>query len=318
MGELSISSLMPAILVFASAFFLTVAIGQGLANWRFRRIAKREAQRLGGGRDLRVLPGSRQGRAVSPRISAILRSLSNLALPAGGWQDNKTRLKFLRAGLRQDKTEKLYFSIKAVLFIAPPALAFLVWTFASPDISINWMATGALGLAAIGYYGPDAYLNWRTTVRQTEMRNVLPDLIDLLVICTESGLALDQAIHRVAREIERSSPALAEEFYLLTLEVRAGAGRASALRNLALRAGIAELDSLVSMLIQADRFGTSIADALRIQSEISRTKRMQRAEEMAAKIPTKMLLPLIFLIFPALMIVLLGPAGLQIMTEFSD
>lgn len=255
---------------------------------------------------------------MTAQVSAILQSLSKLALPAAGWQDDATRLRFLRAGLRQEKAGQLFFGIKTVLSAGPPVLAVLGWSVAAPDISGAWVAMGALALAAAGYYAPDLYLGRRTRARQTEMRNILPDLIDLLVICTESGLALDQATNRVAREIQRSSPALAEEFYLVTLEVRAGAGRASAFRNLALRTNIAELDSLVSMLIQADRFGTSIADALRIQSEISRTKRMQRAEEIAAKIPTKMLLPLVLLIFPALMIVLLGPAVLQILKAFSD
>jgi tight adherence protein C len=139
-----------------------------------------------------------------------------------------------------------------------------------------------------------------------------------LVICTEAGLALDLAISRVTREIQRSSPALAEEFFLLTLEVRAGGSREGALRSLALRANVDEVSSLVSVLIQADRFGTSIGDALRVQSEVSRVRRMQRAEEMASKIPVKMLIPLILLIFPALMIVLLGPAVLQITRAFAD
>jgi tight adherence protein C len=168
-----------------------------------------------------------------------------------------------------------------------------------------------------GYYLPDVYLRFRTNQRAKDMRDTLPDLIDLLVICTESGLGMDAAINRVSQEIARSSKILAEEFYLAALEIRAGAGRSTALKNLALRVDLEDLHSLVSMLVQADRFGTSLADSLRIQSEVMRTKRMQRAEEIAAKVPVKMLIPLIFFIFPSLLMVLIGPAVLQISAIFA-
>jgi tight adherence protein C len=128
---------------------------------------------------------------------------------------------------------------------------------------------------------------------------------------------MDAAINRVSQEIARSSKILAEEFYLAALEIRAGAGRSTALKNLALRVDLEDLHSLVSMLVQADRFGTSLADSLRIQSEVMRTKRMQRAEEIAAKVPVKMLIPLIFFIFPSLLMVLIGPAVLQISAIFA-
>lgn len=150
------------------------------------------------------------------------------------------------------------------------------------------------------------------------MRSLLPDVIDLLVICTESGLSLDQALGRVSQEVARTSPMVASEFHLVTLEIRAGAGRSDALRNLSLRVKLDDLSNLASMMIQADRFGTGIAEALRIQSETMRIRRMQRAEETAAKIPTKMLMPLVFLIFPALMIVILGPAIIKLSEVFSE
>lgn len=312
------SNFVTAILAFVSVFLLTIALGQVAANWQLKRIAASKLRQVGLGRKISKAMRLRKERKASPRLSALLQSLSNLALPAGGWQDDNTKLKFFRAGLRHEKIRQIYFSLKTVLTAAPPLIALLVLLVFNTELSIAWIAVITFTSAVTGYYGPDLYLRWKTASRQTEMRNVLPDLIDLLVICTESGLALDQAIYRVAREIQRSSPALAEEFYLLALEVRAGAARASAMRNLALRIDIDEVNTLVSMLIQADRFGTSIADALRVQSEISRVKRMQRAEEIAAKIPTKMLLPLILLIFPALMMVLLGPAVLQIIKAFAD
>lgn len=313
----TLANVVTALLAFVSVFVLTVALGRIAAGWNQKRKATSKLRQVGAALSNRAVSRLRRVRAASPRVSAILHSLSNLALPAGGWQNDETRLRFLRAGLRQEKAGQIYYSLKSALTAIPPVAAVLLLVLFKVEVKMAWVAAVTLAASAAGYYGPDLYLRHKTNSRQSEMRNVLPDLIDLLVICTESGLALDQAINRVAREIQRSSPALAEEFYLVTLEVRAGAGRASAFRNLALRVNLDELNSLVSMLIQADRFGTSIADALRIQSEISRVKRMQRAEEIAAKIPTKMLIPLVLLVFPALMMVLLGPAVLQIMKAFA-
>ena len=149
------------------------------------------------------------------------------------------------------------------------------------------------------------------------MQDTLPDLIDLLIICTESGLGIDATINRVARDSVRNSPLLSQEFYLTGLESRAGAGRLTALRNMALRTNLEDLNGFVSMLIQADKFGTSIAESLRIQSDMMRVKRIQRAEEKAAKVPVKMLLPLILFIFPVLLIVLIGPAFMQMSALFS-
>lgn len=178
------------------------------------------------------------------------------------------------------------------------------------------LALTVLGTAALGYYLPDWAIKTLTDRRSSEMRDNLPDLIDLLVICTESGLGLDAALNRVSREIARNSKTLAEEFYLAALEIRAGSGRVTALKNLALRVDLEDLYNLVSMLVQADKFGTSLAESLRIQSEVMRVKRMLRAEEMAAKVPVKMLLPLIFFVFPSLMFVLIGPAILRMSEVF--
>jgi tight adherence protein C len=144
------------------------------------------------------------------------------------------------------------------------------------------------------------------------MRNGLPDMIELMVVCTESGMSIDAAISRISREMARANPDLAQEFYLSTLEMRAGATRIESLRNLALRSRLEDMEDLVSMLIQADKFGTSLAESLRVQSDMMRTRRAQRAEELAAKIPVKLVLPLGLFIFPTLMIVLLGPAMIQV------
>jgi tight adherence protein C len=248
---------------------------------------------------------------------AMLVSMSKLSVPEGDWQNSQLRLKFIRAGFRGPTAAQTYFAIKTILTLILPLLVTLLIGVLTPSTPYPRLALYAVSLAGIGYYLPDIYLRWITRRRSDEMRDTLPDLIDLLVICTEAGLGMDGAINRVSLEIARSSKILAEEFNLAALEIRAGSGRSTALKNLALRVNLEDLDGLVSMLVQADRFGTSVAESLRIQSEVMRMKRMQRAEEMAAKVPVKMLIPLIFFIFPALLSVLIGPAVIQISGIFS-
>jgi len=248
---------------------------------------------------------------------ALLVSMSKLSVPEGDWQNSQLRLKFIRAGFRGPTAAQTYFSIKTILTLVLPLLVALLIGVWSPATPYPRLALYAVSLAGIGYYLPDIYLGWMTRRRLDEMRDTLPDLIDLLVICTEAGLGMDGAINRVSLEIARSSKILAEEFNLAALEIRAGSGRSTALKNLALRINLEDLDGLVSMLVQADRFGTSVAESLRIQSEVMRMKRMQRAEEIATKVPVKMLIPLIFFIFPALLSVLIGPAVIQISAMFS-
>jgi tight adherence protein C len=171
-------------------------------------------------------------------------------------------------------------------------------------------------VAALGYYLPDFYLSILTKRRMEDSQEGLPELIDLLVICTESGLGLDAALNRVSKEISRSHAYLAEELYLTNLEIRAGAGRNVALKNLALRTNLESVHNLVSILTQADRFGTSVADSLRSEASLMRIRRMQSAEEIAAKIPIKMMIPMVLCIFPSLFVVIIGPAIIQIRVLF--
>jgi tight adherence protein C len=180
------------------------------------------------------------------------------------------------------------------------------------DVSLSVSLAMLLVSAAFGYYLPNVVLSRLVMRRQAELFRAFPDALDLLRVCVEAGLGLDAAVERVGREIQIESEALAQEFSLLGLELRAGAARADALRNLALRIGLDDIDALVSMLIQADRFGTSVAESLRVHSESLRTKRRLVAEEAAAKLPVKILMPLIFCVFPALLTVLLGPAIINV------
>jgi tight adherence protein C len=162
--------------------------------------------------------------------------------------------------------------------------------------------------AVAGYVAPSMWLGRKTTLRQKQIRNGLPDALDLMIVCIEAGSGLDQALVKTSDELDISYPPLAEELRLITTEVRAGKPRLEAFKNFASRTKVDEVRSLVAMLVQTDRFGTSIAQALRTHAEVSRTKRRQNAEERAAKIGVKLVFPLVFCLFPGLYIAILGPA----------
>jgi tight adherence protein C len=177
---------------------------------------------------------------------------------------------------------------------------------------------GALWGGLVGWLIPKFWVGARARRRQKEMVKALPDALDLLVVCVEAGLGLNQAMVRVAEEIGAVSPVLGEQLTLLNLEIRAGTPREEALRNLGERTGVEDIRSLVAMLIQTDRFGTTISDALRVHADTLRTKRRQRAEEAAAKTAIKMLFPLVFFIFPALFVVILAPAVIQVIEALAN
>lgn len=238
------------------------------------------------------------------------------ALPEGGWEKSALRVRFYNAGLRSAGAPLVYFGLKTVLTVVLPGIVLL--GFWSVDLHMpqgNLLALLLL-LATIGYYLPNAVLAHLIAARQRDLFEAFPDALDLMRVCVEAGLGLDAAVERVGREMQLESRALSEEFHLVSLELRAGASRADALRNLALRGALEEIDALVAMLVQADRFGTSVAEALRVHSETLRTRRRLIAEEQAAKLPVKLLFPLVFCIFPALLSVLLGPAAIAIYRAF--
>jgi tight adherence protein C len=167
-------------------------------------------------------------------------------------------------------------------------------------------------MALIGYFLPNYWLTLVTAKRKSKIMEGFPDALDLMVVCVEAGMGLDAAIFRAGREIELKNKIISEEFKLLSLELRAGKTRREALRNLAMRIDLEDVNSLISLLIQTDRFGTSIAQALRVHSDSMRDKRQLMAEEIAAKLPVKLVFPLICFIFPSLFVVLLGPAAIRI------
>lgn len=238
--------------------------------------------------------------------------IAKLSLPDEGWENSALRIRFMNAGYRGTSPILLYFAVKTIMAVALPLTLFLYSAIAGWNLETKTLLALLLGSATIGYYLPNYILARRIAHRQREIFENFPDATDLMLVCVEAGLGLDAAITRVAEEIRLKSLTLAEELHLVTLELRAGSSRERALRNLALRTGVAEVDTLVAMLIQADRFGTSMGDSLRVYADDLRTKRRLRAEETAAKIPLKLLFPLVFFIFPSLLLVLLGPAFIQV------
>lgn len=237
---------------------------------------------------------------------------AKLSAPDSSEDMTEMRARFLHAGIRNPSAPVAFFGIKTVLALAIPLFAYFLITLSRPELEFQGTLLVVLSAAALGYYLPNIVLNRLVFVRQREIFETFPDALDLMTVCVEAGLGVEAALVRVADEMQHKSEALAEELHLVTLELRAGLERARALRNLALRTGVEEVEGFVAMIIQAERFGTSIAASLRVHSDMLRTRRRQRAEEAAAKIALKLLFPLIFCIFPSLMLVLLGPAMIQI------
>lgn len=245
-------------------------------------------------------------------VADLTRPVSKLSMPEDGFEKSRIKLRFAHAGIRSASATSAYFGIKTLLTVGLPLAGFVLITLSGSPLKGNNMLFAMLTLAAAGYYGPNLVLSHLVKVRQREIFESFPDALDLMTVCVEAGLGTESAMIRVADDMQFKSPALADELRIVNLELRAGATRERALRNLAIRTGVEEVDGFVTMISQAERFGTSIAASLRVHAEMLRTRRRQRAEEAAAKIALKLLFPLIFCIFPSLMVVLMGPAMIQV------
>jgi len=237
--------------------------------------------------------------------------LANLSSPLEDWDSSALRVRFFNAGIRSEHARLVYFAAKTAL---PLVLALPAYVLSSVWLQAEGMSLlfNVAVAALLGCYVPNAILWWLVRVRQREIFETFPDAVDLMLVCVEAGLGLDAGLARVAGEIKIKSLALAEELHLTNLEVRAGGTREKALKNLARRTGVEELDIFAVMLTQADKFGTSVGDSLRVFSDDLRHKRQTRAEERAAKVPTLMLIPLVLFIFPSIIMVIMGPAAIQI------
>lgn len=222
----------------------------------------------------------------------------------------------VKAGYRRSSAVSIYLGLRVFSVLVFGGVGLL--SAAAAGASTPAMAMVAGGVGVVGWIVPRWFVRRRVAKRNEELQLALADTLDLLVVCVEAGLGLNQALVRVSDEIEHVSTTMSEELMLTNLEMRAGTPRDEALRNLGNRSGVEDLKALTAMLVQTDRFGTSIATALRVHSETMRTKRRQRAEEAAAKTTIKLVFPLVLFIFPAMFVVILGPAILHIMAQMKE
>ena len=294
---------------FAFLFLLEVA------PKRSQAVTERLTEMQSVGADSRSVLQRRRRQEQTEKLKSIIQAFGESVQERSG-TPGAVRQQLIQAGYPAPSAVPLYLGTRLLL---PAALG------GGALVGLPILGFGTVGVmlgtayfGGLGYVLPVLYVRMRGRRRQKEMQKALPDALDMLVVSVEAGLGLNQALVRVAEEIDRLSPVLSEQMSLVNYEIRAGTSREDALRNLAERTGLADISSLVGMLIQTDRFGTSVAQALRIHSETMRTKRRQRAEEAAAKTTIKLIFPLVFCIFPALFVVILGPAMIQILAALKS
>ncbi|WP_305041884.1 type II secretion system F family protein [Geoalkalibacter sp.] len=261
-------------------------------------------QAAGGGRG--VLLKDEEGSTLVKKISE---PIYKAVAPQEEGEQKKDRLLLIQAGFRSKTAYRTYMVVRFVCLILFP-LGFLFTAFFY-KLSAPALIAG-LGISAIGFFLPSLVVGFLAGRRKQEIARALPDALDLMVVCVESGLGLDMTFKRVGEEVRPLSKALSDEFYLTTSEIRAGKARSESFRAMGTRTGVQEVNNLMTILVQSSRFGTSMAKALRVHADAMRVKRRQLAEEKAAKVSVKLVFPLIFFIFPALMIVIGGPAFIRI------
>lgn len=264
----------------------------------------------------RVVGGIEQAEHVPSHPSLVfhdlIKRLGNI-VPQSPKDVTVMQRRLIRAGIRGEGSLKVLYGAKVAFGVGLPLITAVAISGAAAD-SGNKFAS-ILAAAAVGFFGPNEYVRRMASRRQREIGRGLPNALDLLVVCVESGLGLDQAILQVSKELEHAHPEISEEFGLVNLELKAGKRRVEALRNLAERTGVDDLKKLVAVLIQADRFGTGVAQSLRAHADFMRIQARQVAEEKAAKLGVKLIFPIFFCILPSLFVVTVGPVVMKIIRE---
>jgi tight adherence protein C len=290
-----------AIILASSAVFYYFTSREAVQTWR------RRADSTSGLAD----SGSEHESIIAElktQFQTMLEWFGKLNQPSNIEEVRATRRKLINAGYRSGKASVFFLGSKLLLAVVIVVVLTLIPAKVLGFPSASQLTFFYVLAAACGYYTPVLWLRRAIAQRKDALQRAIPDALDLMVVCVEAGLGLDQAIGRVGEEVKRTHPELGDELNLLSLELRNGVGRQEALRNLAQRTDLEEVSSLVALLVQTDRFGTSIGQALRVHADAMRTTRRLKAEELAAKLPVKLLLPLIFFIFPSMFIVVIGPA----------
>jgi tight adherence protein C len=301
-------------LLVTGGFVLTIAAIVGMAYsvvGTSSGAARRLQRRLSPSPDLPDL--APRGDEVARLIARGLTPLARLATPDEG-QVSELRGRLVQGGFRAAWAAQVFLAAKALLAMA--ALAGFLWVNAVRVRPIHMASAWAVALAALAFFLPNLWLERRIRARKKAIERGLPDALDLMVTCVEAGLGLDAAVQRVSSEISLAHPILSGELTLTFLEVKAGVRRTEAFRRLATRTGVQDLKTLAATLNQTDMFGTSVAKALRIQAEGMRVRRMQKAEERAAMLSAKMTVPLVVCFLPTLLVVIIGPAMVNLMEAF--
>ncbi|HXT67688.1 MAG TPA: type II secretion system F family protein [Nitrospiraceae bacterium] len=293
-----------AVVLASSAVFLYFNSREALQTWR---------RRADGASGTTESEGGPTGMAemLKEQLQVVLEWFGKFNQSSNVEEVRATRRQLINAGYRSAKAPIFFLGAKLLLVIVMVGLLALIPAKMLGFPSALILTFYYVMAAACGYYAPALWLRRAIGSRKDALQRAIPNALDLMVVCVEAGLGLDQAIGRVGDEVKLAHPELSDELNLLALELRTGMSRQEALRNLAHRTDLEEVRNLVALLIQTDRFGTSIGQALRVHADAMRTTRRLKAEELAAKLPVKMLLPLIFFIFPCMFIVLLGPAAIQ-------
>ncbi len=249
--------------------------------------------------------------AAQAQLQVVLEWFAKWNQPSDAEEAKATRHLLITAGYRSKKAPIFFVGTKLLLAVALVVLFAMIPVKLLGFPSTTKMLFYYICVAACGYYAPSLWLRRVIAERQDTLQRAIPDALDLMVVCVEAGLGLDQAIARVGQEVSQAHPALGDELNILSQELRTGVQRQVALRNLAHRTDLAEVRNLVALLVQTDRFGTSIGQSLRVHAESMRTTRRLKAEELAAKLPVKLLFPLVCFIFPSMFIVTIGPACIR-------
>jgi len=293
---------------FTLLIFIAVVAGLSLAGMRLYVKPKEAMERVAGtGTDHDAPP-------VHPSLvfHDIVKRLGAL-VPVSPKDVTVMQRRLIRAGIRNPNALKILYGAKALFGVLLPTLVTLSIFNTSTDQTNKFAAI--LAAVAVGFFGPNEYVRMKAKARQKQIHRGLANALDLMVVCVESGLGLDQAILQVAKELEHAHPEITEELAIVNLELKAGKRRAEALRNLADRTAVDDLKKLVAVLIQADRFGTGVAQSLRAHSDYMRVQARQIAEEKAAKLGVKLVFPIFFCILPSLFVVTVGPVVMKIMRE---
>lgn len=306
-------SLLLSLLIFAALLLVVFSLYLVFRGWSEKRRIVEKIEKAGEPEPLSVAAADAEPAGTFKKAFLDLTSrLGQYSAPKGEAELTHRRKKLIVAGYRKPNAPIVFYGTKILLAVALPAAVFFLLLFLGIPVRKMNLLLLLLISALAGFYGPDVWVRLVIARRQDQITRGFPDALDMMVVCVEAGMGLDQAIKRVADEIRLTHRVISDEFAQMNMELRAGRSRQDAMRNLAARTDVEDVKSLVTLLLQTDKFGTSVANALRVHSDSMRTKRRQRAEEMAAKLPVKMLFPLVLFIFPAIFVVLLGPGAIQI------